>query len=82
MANFAAEFFYYYDKKIASGEIKFSELGLSKDDFTNLCTKDGYALTRSQTEELCRKMKLTKEESKGMLEAAILPVKNDEKQEL
>ena len=80
MANFAAEFFYYYDKKIASGEIKFSELGLDKDDFTKLCTKDGYALTREQTEELCKKMKLTEEESKNMLDAAIVPIKKEEEE--
>ena len=81
MANFAAEFFYYYDKKIAAGEIKFSELGLDKDDFTKLCTQDGYALTREQTEELCKRMKLTEEESKGMLEEAIIPVKKEEDEE-
>lgn len=81
MASFAAEFFYYYDKKIASGEIKFSELGLDKDDFTKLCTQAGYALTREQTEELCKRMKLTEEESKGMLEAAIVPVKKEDDEE-
>lgn len=69
MNNFRVEFFRVYDRKIASGEIKFSELGLSKDDFTRLCTEPDYMVTEEKLKELCIKMKLTEEETEKLWNA-------------
>ena len=40
--NFKQCFFRIYDKKIASGEITFSRTGISKDQFTALCTEPAF----------------------------------------
>lgn len=69
MNNFRVEFFRLYDRKIASGEIKFSELGLSKDDFTRLCTDPEFVVTEEKLKDLCIKMKLTKEDTEKLWNA-------------
>ncbi len=67
MNKFAIEFFKLYDRKIASGEIRFSELGISKDDFTRLCTDSEFTVSKEKAIDLCNKMKLTKEEGERLL---------------
>ena len=37
--SFRVLFFRYYDRKIADGTITFSQVGISKNDFTKLCTE-------------------------------------------
>lgn len=69
MNNFRMEFFRLYDRKIASGELKFSELGISKDDFTRLCTDSEFTLTEEKVKDLCIKMKLNQEEIEKLWEA-------------
>lgn len=69
MNNFVIVFFRLYDRKIASGEIKFSELGISKDDFTKLCTDPEFVIVEEKVEKLCVKMKLTEEETEELMSA-------------
>lgn len=67
MKNFKIEFFKLYDRKIASGEIKFSELGISKEDFTALCTDANFKFSEEKVRDLCLKMKLNDEESRALI---------------
>ena len=45
--TFKKLFFRLYDRKISSGEVSFSQLGIGKSDFTRLCTEDNF------TNKLC-----------------------------
>ncbi len=69
--NFKQMFFRIYDRKIASGEITFSKTGINKEDFTRLCTEDGYVFDVQTIEKLVVTMKLTEEEKEGLLAAAM-----------
>ncbi|QAT42941.1 hypothetical protein [Aminipila luticellarii] len=69
MNTFKIEFFRLYDRKIASGELKFSDLGISKEEFTRLCTEQQFLFTEEKVMDLCKKMNLTKEETKKLTEA-------------
>ena len=69
MNTFKIEFFRLYDRKIASGELKFSDLGISKEEFTKLCTEQQFLFTEEKVMDLCKKMNLTKEETKKLTEA-------------
>ena len=40
--TFKKLFFRLYDRKISSGEVSFSQLGIGKSDFTRLCTEDNF----------------------------------------
>lgn len=42
--TFKQAFFKIYDRKINAGEITFSQTGIKKDDFTRLCTEEGFVL--------------------------------------
>ncbi|MGN0732802.1 MAG: hypothetical protein ACI4LC_01355 [Emergencia sp.] len=68
--NFKQLFFRIYDRKIASGEISFSRSGIKKDDFTRLCTEDGFVLSRDAIELIAVNMKLTEEEKNQLIEAS------------
>lgn len=68
--TFASAFFHIYDRKIASGEITFSQTGMSKEDFTRICTDETFILPRKELERLCKAMKLTEEESGQLLQFA------------
>ena len=65
-------FFRYYDRKIADGTITFSQIGISKNDFTRLCTETDFVPERETVEKICRSMQLTEEETAAMMEAAEL----------
>lgn len=71
MKNFKIEFFKLYDRKIASGEIKFSELGISKEDFTALCTDPEFKFSEEKVKDLCLKMKLNEEETKDLIDFSL-----------
>ncbi|QHI73580.1 hypothetical protein [Aminipila terrae] len=66
MNTFKVEFFRLYDRKIASGEIKFSELGISKEEFTMLCTDSDFIFGEDKVSDLCKRMKLTQEETERL----------------
>ena len=68
--NFKQLFLRIYDRKIASGEITFSRSGIKKDDFTRLCTEDGFVLSRDAIELIAVNMKLTEDEKNQLIEAA------------
>ena len=70
--NFRALFFRYYDRKIADGTNTFSQIGISKNDFTRLCTETDFVPERETVEKICRSMQLTEEETAAMMEAAEL----------
>ena len=70
--NFRSLFFRYYDRKIADGTIPFSQIGISKNDFTRLCTETDFVPERETVEKICRSMQLTEEETAAMMEAAEL----------
>lgn len=63
-------FFRLYDRKIADGTVTFSRLGISKEDFTRMCTEQDFVFDDSALVRICSSMKLTGEEQKEFLEAA------------
>lgn len=68
--SFRVLFFRYYDRKIADGTITFSQVGISKNDFTKLCTEADFVPDMESVKRACKAMKLTEEETAVMLEAA------------
>ena len=70
--SFRVLFFRYYDRKIADGTVTFSQIGISKSDFTRLCTEADFVPDMESVERACKAMKLTEEETAAMLEAAAL----------
>ena len=68
--SFRALFFRHYDRKIADGTITFSQLGISKNDFTKLCTEGDFVPDIESVERACKAMQLTEEETVALLEAA------------
>ena len=68
--NFKQCFFRIYDKKIASGEITFSRTGISKDQFTALCTEPDFVFDEALLTKLKETMKLTDEQHDALARAA------------
>lgn len=68
--KFAIAFLRLYDRKIASGEITFSQLKMNKEDFTRLCTNTDFVLPSEEIERLCEAMKVTEEERAKLLSFA------------
>ena len=68
--TFKALFFRFYDRKIADGTITFSQVGISKNDFTKLCTEADFIPDRQTVERICITMKLTEEEALLLRRAA------------
>lgn len=68
--TFKALFFRYYDRKIADGSVTFSKIGMSKSDFTKLCTEADFVPDRETLERVCTAMKLTEGERAELLAAA------------
>lgn len=60
--TFKQEFFKIYDRKIASGEITFSQSGITKTDFTRLCMEPDFVFDKEALDIICSCMKLNKEE--------------------
>ena len=65
--TFKALFFRYYDRKIADGSITFSRMGMSKNDFTKLCTGTDFIPDMQTIERVCLSMQLTEEEREALL---------------
>ncbi len=68
--SFSAVFFRLYDRKIASGEITFSSLKMSKAEFTAMCMNSGYVPEIETVLGLCGKMMLQRGEAELLLNAA------------
>ena len=68
--TFKQLFFRYYDRTVGFGLISFTQLGVSKGDFTRLCTEDGFVMDDETILRACSNMKLTAEETEEMLEVA------------
>ncbi len=68
--TFKQEFFRIYDRKIGAGEITFSQTGISKEDFTRLCTQEDFVFNPEAIERLALNMKLTDEERLLLLSSA------------
>lgn len=63
-------FFRFYDRKICDGTVTFSQLGISKADFTKLCVENDFVFDEDTLIKICRIMKLTEEEETELLEVA------------
>lgn len=61
--TFARVFFPLYDKKIATGEITYRELGMPQNDFMLLCTTSAHVPETEVIERLIDRMHLTEEEA-------------------
>lgn len=68
--SFKNLFFRYYDRKICDGSITFSQLGISKMDFTRICTEDDFVFDQETLTRICKVMNLTEEEKLEFFEAA------------
>ena len=68
--NFKQCFFRIYDKKIASGEVSFSRTGITKDQFTALCTETDFVFDRELLDKLKVTMNLTDEQHDALVRAA------------
>ncbi len=60
-------FFRLYDRKISDGTITFSQLGISKTDFTRLCTEENFAFDEETILRISKIMKLSGEEEEELL---------------
>ena len=68
--TFKKLFFRLYDRKISSGEVSFSQLGIGKSDFTRLCTEDDFVFDDDTIARISCAMKLTDEENAQLVDAA------------
>ncbi len=68
--TFKKLFFRLYDRKISSGEVSFSQLGIGKSDFTRLCTEDNFVFDDDTIARISCAMKLTDEENTQLVDAA------------
>ena len=68
--TFKKLFFRLYDRKISSGEVSFSQLGIGKSDFTLLCTEDNFVFDDDTIARISCAMKLTDEENAQLVDAA------------
>lgn len=76
--TFKQIFFRIYDRKIASGEITFSQTGIRKDDFTRLCTEEGFTLDKETLDRIGQTMQLTEEEKSLLQQAKISQAETEE----
>lgn len=68
--SFKSLFFRLYDRKIADGTITFSRLGISKSDFTKICTEENFCFDDETLMRIVAAMQLTEDEKKEFLAAA------------
>ena len=68
--TFKKLFLRLYDRKISSGEVSFSQLGIVKSDFTRLCTEDNFVFDDDTIARISCAMKLTDEENAQLVDAA------------
>ena len=74
--NFKRMFFRLYDRKISDGTITFSQLGISKTDFTRLCTEENFAFDKETILRISKIMKLSGEEEEELLKYAASSAEN------
>lgn len=75
--TFKQLFFRYYDRTVGYGLLSFTQLGVSKNDFTRLCTEDGFVMDDETIIRACNNMKLTDEEKEEILAVASKERKRD-----
>ncbi len=68
--TFKQLFFKHYDRKVSSGEMSFSQTGISKNDFTRVCTEEDFAFDRQSLSLICDRMEITGEEREELFAAA------------
>ena len=69
-STFKKVFFRLYDRKIANGQVTFSELGINKAEFISLCIEEYFVFTEDKLIDICNIMKLTEEEEIELFDAA------------
>ena len=74
--NFKRMFFRLYDRKISDGTITFSQLGISKTDFTRLCSEENFAFDEETILRISKIMKLSGEEEEELLKYAASSAEN------
>lgn len=70
--TFKQLFFRLYDRKIASGEMSFSQTGIRKDQFTKLCTEDDFVFSKEELTDICQRMGVSEDEREALFKAAEL----------
>jgi len=68
--TFKQLFFRYYDRTVGIGLLSFTQLGVSKSDFTRLCTEEGFVMDDETIVRACGNMKLTDGETEELLAVA------------
>ena len=68
--TFNQVFLRIYDRKISSGEITFSQSGISKNDFTQLCTDPEFVFIEEALALICERMAVDREERELLYELA------------
>lgn len=68
--TFKQLFFKHYDRKVSSGEMSFSQTGISKNDFTRVCTEEDFAFDRQSLSLICDRMGITGGEREELFAAA------------
>ncbi|OLR54913.1 hypothetical protein BHK98_01735 [Hornefia porci] len=68
--TFNQVFLRIYDRKISSGEITFSQSGISKNDFTQLCTDPEFVFSEEALALICERMAVDREERELLYELA------------
>ena len=68
--SFRSLFFRHYDNTVGIGTCTFFETGISKNDFTKLCTDPDFVLDDLTIRRAAVAMKLSEEEKNLLLEAA------------
>lgn len=68
--TFNQVFLRIYDRKISSGEITFSQSGISKNDFTQLCMDPEFVFSEEALALICERMAVDKEEREFLYELA------------
>ena len=68
--TFNQVFLRIYDRKISSGEITFSQSGISKNDFTQLCMDPEFVFSEEELALICERMAVDKEERELLYELA------------
>ena len=68
--TFKKLFFRLYDRKISSGEVSFSQLGIGKSDFTRPPPPHNFVFDDDTIARISCAMKLTDEENAQLVDAA------------
>ncbi len=68
--TFIQEFFRIYDRAISGGICSFTQTGITKDDFTRLCTDSEFALSEEAVRRACLAMEANGDETELLVRLA------------